>query len=157
MRTVSTRPEDVRRSWYVIDAEGQPLGRLASEVACILRGKWKPEYTPHVDVGDHVIVVNCERVLLTGRKAERKRYFRHSGYPSGLRWIPFDRMLARRPTEIVRLAVKGMLPRNRLGRAMMGKLAIYTGPEHPHAAQKPVAHKLGSHGRVLEARGVVAG
>lgn len=152
MKTVSARATDVRRSWYVIDAEGQTLGRLASEVASMLRGKWKPSYTPHVDCGDHVVVVNCERVHLTGRKREQKTYFRHSQYPGGDKHIPFARMQARKPEEIIRLAVRGMLPKTKLGRQMITKLQVYKGPEHPHAAQAPVAHKIGSQGRELAGR-----
>ena len=152
MKTVSTRGQDVRRSWYVIDAEGQTLGRLASEVASILRGKWKPSYTPHVDCGDHVVVINCERVHLTGRKTEQKQYFRHSRYPGGEKFTPFSRMLSRKPEEIIRLAVKGMLPKTKLGRQMYTKLQVYKGSEHPHAAQKPIAHKIGSQGRELAGR-----
>lgn len=152
MKTVSVRASDVQRSWYVIDAEGQTLGRLASEVASILRGKWKPSYTPHVDCGDHVVVVNCERVHLTGRKRELKTYFRHSQYPGGEKIIPFSRMLARKPEEIIRLAVRGMLPKTKLGRQMITKLQVYAGPDHPHAAQRPVAHKIGTQGRELSGR-----
>jgi len=154
MKTVSTRPADVKRNWYVVDAEGQTLGRLASEIACILRGKWKPEYTSHVDVGDHVVVINCERVRLTGRKREQKTYFRHSRYPGGEKITPFERMLANKPTQIIRLAVRGMLPKTKLGRQMITKLKIYSGNEHPHSSQQPIPHKLGSHGRVLEGRNV---
>ena len=152
MKTVSARAADVRRSWYVVDAEEQTLGRLASEVAAILRGKWKPEYTPHVDVGDHVIVVNCERVRLTGRKREQRSYFRHSGYPGGQRRIPYTTLSRQRPEEVIRHAVRGMLPKTKLGRQMLSKLKVYRGPDHPHVAQGPIAHKLGSQGRVLEGR-----
>ncbi len=154
MKTVSTRAEDVRRSWYVVDAEGQTLGRMASEIAMILRGKWKPTYTPHVDVGDHVIVVNCERVHLTGRKPEQKTYFRHSGYPGGEKITSYGRMKKEKPEEIIRLAVRGMLPKTKLGRKMISKLKIYRGPDHPHESQQPIVHKLGTQGRVLEGRGV---
>jgi large subunit ribosomal protein L13 len=152
MKTVSTRPQDVRRAWLLIDAEGQTLGRMASEIAAILRGKWKPSYTPHVDCGDHVVVVNAERVRLTGRKSEQKTYFRHSLYPGGEKIIPFQRMLERKPEEIIRLAVRGMLPKTKLGRQMITKLQVYKGPEHPHAAQKPVPHRIGTHGRELPGR-----
>jgi large subunit ribosomal protein L13 len=121
----------------VVDATGKTLGRLATQIADMLRGKRKPEYTPHCDVGDFVIVINAEKVEVTGRKREVKRYYRHSGYPGGLRSRTFEDMLERRPEEIIRLAVKGMLPRTRLGRAQLRKLKVYAGPEHPHAAQKP--------------------
>jgi len=150
MKTVSTRPQDVQRAWYVIDADGLPLGRLASEVACILRGKWKPTYTPHVDCGDHVVVVNADRVKLTGKKSEQKTYFRHSGYPGGEKITPIGRM---RPNDVVRLAIRGMMPKTKLGRQMITKLKIYTGPyAGQHDAQKPVKHEIGSHGKVLEGR-----
>jgi large subunit ribosomal protein L13 len=121
----------------VIDASGKTLGRLATQIADALRGKRKPEYTPHVDVGDFVIVVNAEKVSVTGKKREEKRYYRHSGYPGGLRSRTLEEVLARRPEEVIRRAVKGMLPRNRLGRAQLRKLKVYAGPDHPHAAQKP--------------------
>ena len=120
-----------------VDASGKTLGRLATQIADALRGKRKPEYTPHVDVGDFVIVVNAEKVSVTGKKREEKRYYRHSGYPGGLRSRTIEELLARRPEEVVRRAVKGMLPRNRLGRAQLRKLKVYAGPDHPHAAQKP--------------------
>ncbi|EAX47607.1 ribosomal protein L13 [Thermosinus carboxydivorans Nor1] len=122
---------------YVIDAEGKTLGRLAAEVAKILRGKHKPIYTPHVDTGDHVIVVNADKVVLTGKKLTQKTYFRHSGYPGGTTFTPAGKMLAERPERVIELAVKGMLPKNRLGRQMYRKLKVYRGPEHPHAAQQP--------------------
>jgi large subunit ribosomal protein L13 len=137
MKTYVATPESRERNWLVVDASGKTLGRLATQLADVLRGKRKPEYTPHVDVGDFVIVVNAERVSVTGNKREEKRYYRHSGYPGGLRSRTLEEMLARRPEEVIRLAVKGMLPRNRLGRAQLRKLKIYAGPEHPHAAQKP--------------------
>ena len=133
MATPATRERD----WLVVDATGQTLGRLASRIANTLRGKDKPEYTPHVDVGDFVIVVNAEKVSVTGKKREEKLYYRHSGYPGGLRHRTLGDMLERRPEEVIRLAVKGMLPRNRLGRAQLRKLKVYAGPDHPHAAQKP--------------------
>ena len=137
MRTYVATPATRERNWLVVDASGQTLGRLATQIANALRGKRKPEYTPHCDVGDFVIVVNAERVSVTGRKREMKRYYRHSGYPGGLRSRTFEEMLVRRPEEIIRLAVKGMLPRTRLGRAQLRKLKVYAGPDHPHAAQKP--------------------
>jgi large subunit ribosomal protein L13 len=131
------RPLEVEREWYVIDAEGRTLGRLASEIARVLRGKNKPQYTPHVDVGDFVVVVNAEKVVVTGKKAEQKVYRRHSGYPGGMKETSYERMLERRPEEIVRKAVYGMMPKSRLARQQMRKLKIYAGPEHPHTAQNP--------------------
>jgi large subunit ribosomal protein L13 len=121
----------------VVDASGQTLGRLSTQIATVLRGKHKPDYTPHIDVGDFVIVVNAEKISVTGRKLEEKRYYRHSGYPGGLRSRTLAEMLERRPEEVIRLAVRGMLPRTRLGRAQLRKLKVYAGPEHPHEAQKP--------------------
>jgi len=143
MRTYSPRPRDIERRWYVIDASGAVLGRLASEVATILRGKHKPIFAPHLDTGDHVVVVNAERIELTGGKETKKVAYRHSGYPGGIRAIAYDRLLAERPTVVIEKAVRGMLPKNRLGRAMIKKLHVVTGPEHPHAAQRPVALALG--------------
>lgn len=137
MRTYVATPATRERNWYVVDASGKTLGRLATQIADTLRGKRKPEYTPHCDVGDFVIVVNAEKVAVTGRKREMKRYYRHSGYPGGLRSRTYEQMLEHRPEEIIRLAVKGMLPRTRLGRAQLRKLKVYAGPDHPHAAQKP--------------------
>jgi large subunit ribosomal protein L13 len=131
------RPLEVEREWYVIDAEGRTLGRLASEIARVLRGKNKAQYTPHVDVGDFVVVVNAEKVVVTGKKAEQKVYRRHSGYPGGMKETSYERMLERRPEEIVRKAVYGMMPKSRLARQQMRKLKIYAGPEHPHTAQNP--------------------
>ena len=137
MRTYVATPATRERNWLVVDASGKTLGRLATQIADALRGKRKPEFTPHCDVGDFVIVVNAEKVAVTGRKREVKRYYRHSGYPGGLRSRTFEQMQERRPEEIIRLAVKGMLPRTRLGRQQLRKLKIYAGPDHPHAAQKP--------------------
>ena len=137
MKTWNAKPADAERQWYVVDAEGQTLGRLATRVADTLRGKRKPGYTPHVDTGDFVIVVNAERIAVTGNKLEQKRYYRHSGYPGGLRSRTLAEELDRRPTEVLRKAVKGMMPRNRLGRAQLTKLKVYAGPEHPHVAQQP--------------------
>jgi large subunit ribosomal protein L13 len=137
VKTYVAKPTDRQRDWYVVDAEGKTLGRLATQIADVLRGKRKPEYTPHIDTGDFVIVVNAEKIEVTGRKRERKLYYRHSGYPGGLRSRTLDEMLERRPEEVLRKAVKGMLPRNRLGRAQLRKLKIYAGPDHPHAAQQP--------------------
>jgi large subunit ribosomal protein L13 len=137
MKTYVATPATRERNWLVVDASGKTLGRLATQIADALRGKRKPEYTPHVDVGDFVIVVNAEKVAVTGRKREEKLYRRHSGYPGGLRTRRLGDLLERRPEEVIRLAVRGMLPRNRLGRAQLRKLKIYAGPEHPHAAQQP--------------------
>jgi large subunit ribosomal protein L13 len=137
MKTYVATPADRERNWLVVDASGQTLGRLATQIADTLRGKRKPEYTPHCDVGDFVIVVNAEKVAVTGNKRQDKRYYRHSGYPGGLRSRTLDDMLARRPDEVIRSAVKGMLPRTRLGRAQLRKLKVYAGPDHPHGAQKP--------------------
>jgi large subunit ribosomal protein L13 len=137
MKTYVATPDTRERKWLVVDASGKTLGRLATQIADALRGKRKPEYTPHVDVGDFVIVVNAEKIMVTGNKLEEKRYYRHSGYPGGLRSRTLEQMLERRPEEVIRLAVKGMLPRNRLARKQLTKLKVYAGPEHPHAAQKP--------------------
>jgi large subunit ribosomal protein L13 len=143
MKTYSPKPADVERRWYVVDADGAVLGRLASEVAKILRGKHKPIFAPHADTGDHVIVVNAGGVRVTGGKEQKKIYYRHSGYPGGLREIGYDRLLSERPVLAVEKAVKGMLPKNSLGRKMIGKLAVYEGAEHPHQAQKPEPLALG--------------
>jgi large subunit ribosomal protein L13 len=137
MRTYVATPADRQRDWFVVDAEGKNLGRLATRIADALRGKRKPEYTPHVDTGDFVVVVNAEKIVVTGNKLESKRYYRHSGYPGGLRSRTLEEMLERRPEEVIRKAVRGMLPRNRLGRAQLRKLKVYAGPEHPHQAQQP--------------------
>jgi large subunit ribosomal protein L13 len=137
MKTWNAKPGEVERRWYVVDAEGQTLGRLATRIANTLRGKRKPEYTPHVDTGDFVVVVNADKIAVTGKKLDDKLYIRHSGYPGGLRSRTLREELERRPTEVLRGAVKGMLPRNRLGRAQLRKLRIYAGPEHPHEAQAP--------------------
>jgi len=137
MRTWNAKNEEVERRWYVVDAEGETLGRLAVRIADTLRGKRKPEYTPHVDTGDFVVVVNAEKITVTGAKLQQKRYYRHSGYPGGLRSRTLGEQLERRPTEVIRKAVKGMLPRNRLARRQITKLKVYAGPEHPHEAQSP--------------------
>ena len=137
MKTYSAMPGEVAREWYLVDADGQTLGRLATRIADTLRGKLKPQYTPHVDTGDFVIVVNAEKIAVTGNKLDQKRYYRHSGYPGGLRTRTLRDQLDRRPTEVLRVAVKGMLPKNRLARRQLTKLKIYAGPEHPHAAQNP--------------------
>ncbi len=143
MKTFSPKPHDIERHWYVVDADGAVLGRLASEVAKILRGKHKPIFAPHMDTGDHVIVVNAKSVRLTGGKEEKKVYVRHSGYPGGLNRVAFSRMMTRRPVQVVEKAITGMLPKNRLGRQMARKLAVYEGSVHPHQAQKPITLSLG--------------
>ena len=137
MKTYSAKPGEITREWYVVDAEGLTLGRLATQIADTLRGKRKPQYTPHVDTGDFVVVVNAEKIAVTGAKLDQKRYYRHSGYPGGLRSRTLREQLDRRPTEVIRTAVKGMLPKNRLARQQITKLKIYAGPEHPHEAQNP--------------------
>jgi large subunit ribosomal protein L13 len=137
MKTYNAKPGEVAREWYLVDADGQTLGRLATRIADTLRGKLKPQYTPHVDTGDFVIVVNAEKIAVTGNKLDQKRYYRHSGYPGGLRSRTLRDQLERRPTEVLRVAVKGMLPKNKLARRQLTKLKIYAGPEHPHAAQNP--------------------
>src|SRR5215203_4201102 len=137
MKTFVATPANRERDWLVVDASGHTLGRLATQVADVLRGKRKPEFTPHCDVGDFVIVVNAEKIAVTGNKREEKRYHRHSGYPGGLRSRTLEEMLDRRPEQVIRKAVKGMLPRTRLGRAQLRKLKVYAGPDHPHAAQQP--------------------
>ena len=137
MKSFIAKPLEVERKWYVVDAEGKTLGRLASEVAMVLRGKRKPTYTPHVDCGDYVIVINAEKVEVTGKKRKEKIYKRHTGYPGGLRETTFEQLLNKAPEEIIRHAVKGMMPNGKLGRQMFKKLKVYAGPEHNHAAQKP--------------------
>lgn len=137
MKTFVAKPNEVKRKWYVVDAEGKPLGRLASEVAKILRGKHKPDYTPHVDTGDYVIVLNAEKVILTGNKLDQKLYRHHTGFPGGLKEIKYRQIMATKPEKAIELAVKGMLPKNSLGRALFRKLKVYRGPEHEHQAQKP--------------------
>ncbi len=137
MKTYSAKPGEVAREWYLVDAQGQTLGRLATQIADTLRGKRKPQFTPHVDTGDFVVVVNAEKIAVTGNKLDQKRYYRHSGYPGGLRSRTLREQLDRRPTEVLRTAVRGMLPKNRLARRQLTKLKIYAGPEHPHEAQNP--------------------
>lgn len=137
MKTFSPTPKDINRQWFVVDAQDQVLGRLASQIAHRLRGKHKPEYAPHMDNGDYIIVVNCEKIKVTGTKLTRKHYYRHSGWVGGLKATSLSDMLAQTPTRVLAAAVRGMLPKNRLGRAMLKKLKIYAGPEHPHAAQNP--------------------
>ncbi len=137
MSTYMARPADVTRKWYVIDAKGKPLGRVAALAATLLRGKHKPIYTPHIDTGDYVIVINAEQVALTGRKLDQKIYFHHSGYEGGLKRTIYRQLMAKKPDFVVEKAIRGMLPHNRLGRAMFKKLKVYRGSEHPHAAQQP--------------------
>ncbi len=137
MPTFSAKPAEVDRAWFVVDADGKTLGRLASEIARRLRGKHKPEYTPHVDTGDYIVVVNAEKIRVTGNKRADKMYHHHSGYPGGIKSINFDKLQIKAPTRIIEKAVKGMLPRGPLGRAMYRKLRVYAGPEHQHAAQLP--------------------
>jgi large subunit ribosomal protein L13 len=144
MKTYSAKPGEITREWYLVDAEGKTLGRLATQIADTLRGKRKPQFTPHVDTGDFVIVVNAEKIQVTGNKLDQKRYYRHSGYPGGLRSRTLREQLDRRPTEVLRVAVKGMLPKNRLARQQITKLKIYAGPEHPHEAQNPKSLELDS-------------
>ena len=136
--TYSAKPGEVARDWYLVDAEGKTLGRLATQIADTLRGKRKPQFTPHTDTGDFVVVVNAEKIHVTGNKLDQKRYYRHSGYPGGIRSRTLREQLDRRPTEVLRVAVKGMLPKNRLARQQITKLKIYAGPEHPHEAQAPL-------------------
>ncbi len=142
MKSYMARPAQVERKWHIVDAEGRTLGRLASEIARVLRGKNKPQYTPHIDTGDFVVVVNAEKVVVTGRKAEQKVYRRHTGYPGGLRETSYEVMMERKPTEVLRKAVKGMMPRTRLGRKQFTKLKLYAGPEHPHEAQNPQPYEM---------------
>jgi len=139
MKTFSAREAEIQRQWLLVDASGKTLGRLASQVATVLKGKHKPVYTPHLDTGDHVIVVNASKIAMTGNKPQDKKYFRHTLYPGGAYWVSARDLMDKEPEKVVLMAVKGMLPRNRLGRAMMKKLKVYAGQEHPHAAQKPVA------------------
>ena len=144
MKTYSVKQADITRSWWLVDADGLVLGRLAAELAKILKGKNKPIYTTHLDVGDHVIVINAEKVMLTGNKLQKKIYYRHSGYPGGLKEIPYEVLMRDKPELMVEKAVRGMLPKNRLGRSMLKKLHVYSGPDHPHAAQKPDELSLAS-------------
>ena len=137
MKTFSAKPGEVKREWYLVDAEGQVLGRLATRIAEVLRGKTKTRYTAHVDTGDFVIVVNADKIKLTGKKLAEKMYYHYSGYPSGLRSRTAQEVLAKKPEEVIRLAVKGMLPKNRLNRQILTKLKVYAGPDHPHQAQQP--------------------
>jgi large subunit ribosomal protein L13 len=142
MPTYTPKASEIERSWVIIDAEGLVLGRLATEVASILRGKHKPTFAPHIDTGDHVIIINCEKVVLTSGKAEKKRVYRHSGFPGGIKEQTFADLLEKKPEDAVRNTVRGMLPKNRLGRAQLKKLKVYAGPNHPHAAQQPQVLEL---------------
>ena len=137
MKTYTAKPGEIQREWFLVDAEGKTLGRLATQIADRLRGKGKPAYPPHVDTGDFVVVVNAEKIAVTGQKLDQKIYYRHSGYPGGIKQRTLREQLERRPTEVLRKAVKGMLPKNKLASAQIGKLKIYAGPEHPHEAQAP--------------------
>jgi large subunit ribosomal protein L13 len=145
--TYSPKSSEIQRAWHVVDAEGMVLGRLATEVARLLRGKHKPTFTPHLDTGDHVIVINADKVVLTAAKADRKLVHRHSGYPGGLKTATYAEVLRKKPEEAVRRTIKGMLPKNRLGRQMLTKLKVYAGPTHPHAAQQPTTYAI-DHARV---------
>lgn len=142
MKTISATPETVKRDWYIIDASGKTLGRMAAEVAHRLRGKHKPEYTPHVDTGDYIVIINAEKVHVTGKKATDKMYHRHTGYPGGLKSINFNKLIDKAPERVIQSAVKGMLPKGPLGRAMFKKMKVYAGDVHPHTAQQPQELKL---------------
>ena len=144
MKTFSAKPETVKRDWYVVDASGLTLGRLATEVASRLRGKHKPEYTPHVDTGDYIVIINAEKVHVTGNKVQDKMYYSHSGFPGGIKSINFEKLIQRAPERVIESAVKGMLPKNPLGRAMYRKMKVYKGASHPHAAQQPQEPAIGS-------------
>lgn len=137
MRTYVPKAGEVQREWYIVDAAGQTLGRLATRIATVLRGKHKPQFSPHLDTGDFVIVINADQVALTGRKRQQKVYYHHTGYMGGLRAVPFEKMIVSQPARVIRFAVWGMLPHNRMGRAMLRKLKVYAGPQHPHQAQQP--------------------
>ncbi len=142
MKTISAKPETVKRDWYVVDATNKTLGRLSTEIARRLRGKHKAEYTPHVDTGDYIVVVNADKVRVTGNKAKDKMYYRHTGYPGGLKEMSFEKLIDHKPEQVIELAVKGMMPRNPLGRAMLSKLKVYASSEHPHTAQQPIELNL---------------
>ncbi len=142
MKTFMASPSNIEKKWFVVDAEGQTLGRLASEVASVLRGKNKPTYTPHIDTGDYVIIVNAEKIKVTGKKLNQKTYFTHSGYIGGDKQVTLKEKLQKKPEDVLKLAIKGMLPKGPLGRSMNKKLFVYAGPEHPHQAQKPEVYKL---------------
>ncbi len=141
-KTFSAKKEEIERIWYIVDAQDKVLGRMASEVAKVLRGKHKPIYTPHVDTGDHVVIINADKVRLTGDKLDKKIYYRHSGYPGGIKSATAREMMEKKPETVIEKAVRGMLPKNRLGRAMFTKLKVYTGSDHPHKAQKPIPLEL---------------
>ena len=147
MKTYSARPVEIQRRWLVVDAAGQTLGRLATQVAMVLRGKHKPMYTPHMDTGDHVVVINASKIALSGRKAQDKKYFHHTLYPGGATWTSIVVLMAKHPERVIQRAVRGMVPRTALGRAMMSKLKVYAGAEHPHAAQQPEAWAPVTRGR----------
>ncbi|WP_320827466.1 50S ribosomal protein L13 [Reinekea sp.] len=142
MKTFVAKPAEVKRDWYIVDAEGLTLGRMATEIARRLRGKHKAEFTPHVDTGDYIVVINAEKVHVTGRKAKDKQYYRHSGYPGGLKSMSFEKLIAHKGESPIELAVKGMVPRTPLGRAMLKKLKVYVGTDHPHTAQQPKELKI---------------
>tara|TARA_R110002072_G_scaffold90500_1_gene202361 strand:+ start:6928 stop:7356 length:429 start_codon:yes stop_codon:yes gene_type:complete len=142
MKTLSAKPESVRRDWYVVDAAGKTLGRLSSEIASRLRGKHKPEYTPHVDTGDYIVIVNAEKIAVTGKKMSDKIYHRHTGYIGGLKSISLDKLIVKAPEQVIEIAVKGMLPKGPLGREMFKKLKVYAGENHPHTAQQPQALEI---------------
>jgi large subunit ribosomal protein L13 len=142
MKSYNAKPQEIERKWYIIDATGKTLGRLSTEIASILRGKRKPIYTPHVDTGDHVIIINAENIVLTGKKLEQKYYKYHTGYAGGLKEVRYDKLMEKNPEKIIMLAVKGMLPKNSLGRQMFKKLKVYRGSEHNHEAQKPEVYEV---------------
>ena len=142
MKTFSAKSAEIDQNWLIVDAEGQTLGRMATAIATRLRGKHKPEFTPHVDTGDYVVVVNAEKVRVSGNKSKDKMYYSHSGYPGGLKSIPFEKLIAKSPEKVIKLAVKGMLPKTPLGRSMFKKLKVYAGTKHPHEAQQPQALQL---------------
>ncbi len=142
MKTYFIKSNEIQKKWYVVNADGKILGRLTSQIASILRGKHKPTYTPHADMGDNVIVINAEKVRLTGKKANKKIYYRHTGYPGGLKFTSFNDMIKNKPERVIEMAVRGMLPHNRLGRAIMRHLKVYRGPDHPHQAQQPETLEL---------------
>ncbi len=137
MKTYSPKPQDVQRNWHVIDAQDRILGRMATEIAVKLRGKDKPEFAPHMDMGDFVIVVNAEKIKVTGEKLSQKKYYRYTGFPGGIRDISLEKLIQKKPEEVIRRSVRGMLPKNKIGRDLLKKLKVYSGPDHPHAAQKP--------------------
>ena len=149
MATYTPKKSEIERTWHLVDAEGLVLGRMATEVAKILRGKHKPTYAPHIDTGDHVIVINADKVVLTSGKAERKIVYRHTGFPGGIKSDSYEDLLEKKPAEIVRQSIRGMLPKNRLGRQQLSKLQVYAGPSHPHQAQKPIALEI-DHARAKE-------